>query len=524
MKNVLTLFLILLAFTNCEDKTKKESSIKKKVVNKPNVLIIYPDQLRRYSAGFWSKKEYASYVVGKPDPVITPNIDKLATNGIVFTNAISNYPLCSPARGMLLTGMYPEQNGIWNNCKVGREESLKDDAKTITDVFYEAGYNTSYFGKCHWLKNDALFDEKGNYIGTTEAPGGHHVNNYDTYVPPGPSRHSIEYFYQSMKDSHYDPHIYSNDPATINGKKDGELHLPKIFSTKNEADKILDYLKNKRSQREEKKPFCMIWSINPPHNPWGDDNTDMEALKSHYGEDKYPVIDTSLVVRENADLKVADYARHYYANVTSVDTHVGRVLEELRKMGELDNTIVIYSSDHGEMLGSHGRTGKNQFLTEAMAIPFIVHWPKGLKKGVNETLFSVPDVLPTLMGLAGMSANIEEKVEGINFANNLLNPNTYNVKEPESVLLMLGNSRGVLTKQYTLWLEEDKLPWDKKKGTKLAQSFLYDNLNDPYQLKKIPIKELPEISKVLLKDLGVMLKNTNDPWYQENLYADTIIY
>ncbi|WKX76434.1 sulfatase-like hydrolase/transferase [Zobellia laminariae] len=167
MKQILLLALVLLTL-GCKEEKKPEVVLAE--AKAPNVLIIYPDQLRRYSAGFWSKEKYRAHVIGKPDPVVTPNIDKLAENGVVFTQAVSNFPLCSPARGMILSGRYPEQNGIWNNCRKDRDESLRDDIEAITDLFYDAGYNTSYFGKCHWLKNEPLFDEKGTYIGSTEEP------------------------------------------------------------------------------------------------------------------------------------------------------------------------------------------------------------------------------------------------------------------------------------------------------------------------------------------------------------------
>ena len=188
--NYIFLLIFVFSFSDCKTQDKKQSDRKVEVVEKqPNILIIFPDQLRRYSAGFWSEEPYKNHVFGEPDPVITPNIDKLAKNGVVFSNAISNFPLCSPYRGMLISGRYPEQNGIWNNCFIGRNESLRDDITTIPDLFYTAGYNTSYFGKCHWLKNDPVFDENGNYIGKTEFPGGQYVNKYDTYIPPGKSRH-----------------------------------------------------------------------------------------------------------------------------------------------------------------------------------------------------------------------------------------------------------------------------------------------------------------------------------------------
>jgi arylsulfatase A-like enzyme len=515
--------LVFSLLFNC--KSEKKESIEIATVSKqPNVLIVFPDQLRRYSAGFWAEDPYRSLALGKSDPVITPNIDKLAKNGVVFTNAISNYPLCSPYRGMMMSGLYPEQNGIWNNCKEGRDHSLKDDLETIPDLFLKAGYNTSYFGKCHWLKTEPLFDEKGTYVGTTEAPGGHYVNTYDTYVPPGKKRHGIEYFYQALKDEHYNPHIYSNDPFTIEGKKDGELHLPKIFSPKNESKIIIDYIRNTRGQRDTSKPFCMIWSMNPPHNPWDDKNTDMETLKTYYDTDKFPDVDKKLLVRDNADREVGKYARHYYANVTSSDHYIGLVLDELERTGELDNTIVIFSSDHGEMLGSHGLTGKNVFELESLAIPFIVHWPKGLKPGTTDVLFSVPDILPTTMGLAGIGQRIPKAIEGSDFSSIVLNQEASTIEKPEAILLMLGNSRGVMTERFTLCLKENKKQWGKMEATSIEEAYLYDNIEDPYQLTKVKIEDVPEVSEKLLKELARLLEKTNDPWFQEKRYSNIIPY
>lgn len=517
-------YLLVSVFTVMSIGCQSQKPEVKVVEQQPNVIIIFPDQLRRYSAGFWAEDGYKQHVQGKSDPVITPTIDKLAKNGVVFTNAISNFPLCSPYRGMMLSGRYPEQNGIWNNCKKGRDYSLRDDIETIPDLFFKAGYNTSYFGKCHWLKTEPLFDENGNYVGSTEAPGGHYVNTYDTYVPTGKKRHNIEYFYQSLKDEHFNPRIYSSDPSTIEGRKDGELFMPKIFSPKNEADKIIKYLQNKNGQRDAKKPFCMIWAMNPPHNPWDDENTDMETLHKFYDTDKFPQIDKNLVVRDNADLKVANYARNYYANVTSSDKYIGLVIDELEKMGLLENTIVLFSSDHGEMMGSHSATGKNAFEAESLGIPFIVHWPKGLKKGINDVLFGAPDVLPTVMGLAGLNKAIPKAVEGTDFSSLVLNPSTSTVKKPEAVLIMLGNSRGVHTNKYTLCVEENAKPWDKEKGEVISKAYFYDNEKDPYQLKKIKVTEQPVVSQKLLVQLGSLLKKTNDPWFKEKKYSTIIPY
>lgn len=511
MKNIrLVIFLLpLLGLFSCVEK-------KSEALEKPNVLVIFPDQLRRYSAGYWSEEPYNKHVIGNPDPVVTPTIDKLAKNGVVFTNAISNYPLCSPFRGMMLTGQYPEQNGIWNNCRSGREDALKGDIKAVTDYFFEAGYNTSYFGKCHWEKTQPLFDSVGNYKGILEAPGGQLVNKYDTYVPPGPDRHSIEYFYQALMDSHFDSRVYSNDPKAIDGKSDGELHRPKIFSAKNEANHIVNYIQNTHNQRDVTKPFFMIWSLNPPHNPWDNDNTDMEMLHTYYDTNNFASIE-DLAVRKNVNLEVAHYARHYFANVTSVDKYVGVVLDELEKQGILENTIVIFTSDHGEMLGSHDKTGKNVMETEAIAIPFIVHYPAKIKPGISGSLLGAIDILPTLMGLSNLSDKIADNVKGRNFTSELLNP-----KEESSIenvaLLMLSSQRGIYNKDYTFCIEEDK------KNDKIKDVYLYDNIADPYQNNRIERDEKPEVIKQMLVTLGNKLKEANDPWYKQRKYNDFIVY
>lgn len=488
------------------------------VEKQPNVLIIFPDQLRRYSAGYWSKEPFKNLVFGKPDPVITPTIDELAEKGIVFTNAVSNYPVCSPYRGMLLSGVYPEQNGIWNNCSVGREESLKNDIPTLPSLFKEANYNTAYIGKAHWMKPEPAFDKKGNYVATTNAPGGNFINKYDTYIPPGKERHEIEYFYQSVKDDHFNPMVFSNDPFTIDGKKDGEIHYTKQYSPKSESAVIIDYLKNNRNQRDADKPFLMIWSLNPPHNPWDDKHTDISMVEKFYNKEKYAKVDESLVVRKNAIIDSASHARNYFAAVSSVDHYIGLVIAELKSLGLWDNTIVIFSSDHGEMLGSHGKKGKNQMELESIAIPFIVHWPKGLQPRTTNLLLSVPDVLPTVMGLSGLKNNIPTSIQGRDFSSFLKNEDTSTLKKPSASLLMTHNARGVLTDRYTLVVQ-------KKKTKKAAFiSFIYDNEKDPYQLNKIPLEEQSELSKKLLRELAILLKNTNDFWFQKRELKHLIPY
>lgn len=490
---------------------------------KPNIVIIYPDQLRRYSAGYWSQDKFIQDVIGKPDPVITPNIDKLANNGVVLTKAVANYPLCSPSRAMLLSGMYPEQNGVWNNARKDRNEDLNEDIITITNFFSEENYDIGYFGKAHYIKPEPMFNASGDYVGTEKAPGGYFVNDYDTYIPPGIDRHDIDYYYHVLKDDHKNPFVYSNDPQVVGGQKDGEVFQPKEFSTKVESEVIIDFLKNNRQQRKESNPFFIFWSINPPHNPWDDENTDMVEYHKYYDTDHYPKLDSSLVVRKNADPEVADYVRNYFANVTSIDKYIGKVINQLEAMNALNNTLIIFTADHGEMLGSHGLSGKNVLYSESTAVPFIAHWPKGLSPHKTGVLLGSQDIFPTVASLVGVKKNLPKTIEGNDLSANIRNTSRLNDKHG-GVLLLLGNSRGLLTEDYTLVLQEDKKPWEKEKQTSLEKSIIFDHEEDPYQLREIPLKERPKLANKLLKKLAVKLKISNDPWFQNKTHSEVIPY
>ena len=228
------------------------------------------------------------------------------------------------------------------------------------------------------------------------------------------------------------------------------------------------------------------------------------------------VID-DLVLRENADLEVAHYARHYFANVTSLDQYVGIVLNELKSQGILDNTIVIFTSDHGEMLGSHGRTGKNVMENEAIAIPFIIHYPERLRPAVSTEILNVTDILPTVLGLAGLGELISEDIQGSDLSGSLLMDETGSGAQ-NAALLMLGSQRGLYTAEYTLCVAEDP------GGDTISAAYMYDNLSDPYQLHRIDIRERPELARKMLIRLGQKLAESNDPWYKEQKYDDVIIY
>lgn len=488
----------------------------KKEVSQPNVIIIFPDQFRQFSLGFWSQSDNAKYIHGTPDPANTPSLDKLANEGIVFSRAMSNFPLCSPFRGMLMTGQYPFKNGLTANCHKDRTVGVKVDGKAMANVFSDAGYETAYFGKCHWHRTEPVFDENGTYQGTTNPPGGHFINAYDTYVPPGAPRLGFKYFFQTLRDTHTDPLCYSNDPQAIDGLKDGELYQPKRFNAKLEAEAVLNYLNNSHGQRDVSKPFFITWSLNPPHNPWTEEHTDMQFFPQYTDHDTVNI--DKLLLRENADKNVGEYAPYYFANVSAVDYYVGKILDKLEEMGQTENTIIIFTSDHGEMLGSHGQKGKPYPENEAYNIPFIVKWGNKLKHRVEDLMICVPDMMPTVLALAGLESKIPETVQGQNFANIIFRKDTDKIEKPKTVLYMDYNSRGLYSGDYTfvvLTTEKDEF----------KEAFYYDNKKDPYQLHRIMNDEMdPDLVETFKTELVKQLKAIDDKWAQDEICGNYLRY
>lgn len=482
---------------------------------RPNLLYVFPDQFRREAMGFWRKKEYAHALRTRTDSVVTPTLDKLAGQSIVFNQAVSTCPVCSPHRGMLMSGMYPWQNGVVNNCHETRTDGLRHDIRCFTDVLAGAGYDTAYVGKTHWERNDPLFDEKGNYVGATTPPGGHSMNAYDTYIPPGESRHGNDYWFQCVKDVHKDPRVYSNDTSRIQGRKDGEQYRPKIYSPKLEADVLVDYLKNGQGQRDASKPFCAIWAPNPPHNPYdSEQDCDEVAYREHY-EGREGLLNHPNAKGQETTPQAEKRVPFYFANVTGVDRQLGRVLQALDESGEADNTIVIFTSDHGEMMGSHGKFGKLVLYEESFCVPFMIKFPGRIEHRLEDLMISTVDIMPTVLGMLGLGHQIPETVEGEDFSRELLSGEWSTQSKPGSALFLGYNNRikGVRTERYSFQVAED------------GKQLLLDNEKDPYQMRPLKLDDIPKADAgFILAELGRWLKTSNDPWYRERKLEDLIPY
>lgn len=487
---------------------------------RPNIIYVFPDQYRNDACGFWNQEEFRGYRKAQGDPTITPNLNQFARESLVLTSAQSNNPVSSPHRAMLMTGMYSADfNGVPVNCNTeSPNSSLNPDAVTIGDVFSQSGYDCAYIGKYHLdapTKNNP--DKPGHYVEER-------MPVWDAYTPKE-RRHGFNYWYSyGTFNEHKNPHYWDNE---------GKKHEPVEYSPVYEAKKAIDYLKNTGNVRDPQKPFFIMVGMNPPHSPY---NSLRDCMEEDYNLYKDIPLDT-LLFRPNVtnrSLKKINSAPYYFANVTGVDRAFGMILDALKELDMDKNTIVVFASDHGELMCSHGlaEEAKNMPYSEAMNIPFIVRYPEKIKHRVDSILLSTPDIMPTLLGLAGLEKQIPQEIQGKDYSELFLDGNA-SIQRPTSALYFKNEfgekneqgknmgyfpmARGLKTGKYTLAFMITK---DKK----IKETYFYDDENDPYQLNNLPLKGNEKIVKKLCMELGRQLKAINDPWYRERVLNNMINY
>ncbi len=481
-----------------------------------NLVYVFPDQFRKQSLAFWDQPEFAGAIRTKADPVYTPQLDRFAKEGIVLTRMVSNCPLCSPHRGSLMTGLFPGSSGVPLNCNATRPvSSLRADVTTFSDVLADQGYELAYIGKWHLeypLPNDPV--NPGHYV-DPRTPA------WDAYTPPE-RRHGFNYWYSyGTWDVHKDPHYYDTD---------GNRFDPKEYSPKHEADKAIAYLKNENGERDPGKPFALFVSMNPPHSPYSSLDDCMEEDYNRY-KDTPP---DQLLHRPNANAEMpkAFSAPYYFANVTGVDREFGRILQQLKEMGAYENTVIVFTSDHGETLCSQNITDpKNSIYTESFDVPFIVRYPGLQQSRTDNLMMGTPDIMPTILGLMGHEEHIPEAIHGFNYAGAL--QNDPGARRPQSALYIKNIdgdkdsegkviswfpvSRGIKTGRYTLELTINR-------KYEMVSTKFFDDQKDPYQMNNLPVDADDPAVKELLAEMAWWLKQSDDPWVDQKILSSWIKY
>jgi len=419
---------------------------------KPNVLFVLADQWRA-QATTW---ENDPNLVGK-----TPTLDKLAGESVNFKYAISCTPVCTPYRGSFLTGQYPLKHGLIVN-----DVPLSSNALSIAEVYAENGYDTAYIGKWH--------------------VDGHGRTSYI----PRERRQGFDYWKVLECTHEYNQSAYyAQDDST-----------KKVWPEYDAFAQTKDVQAYIAGRKKTDKPFLMMLSWGPPHNPYP---TAPEVYQQFSPE--------KLILRKNAKDTPAvrkDLAG-YYAHIAALDKALGDLLKTLDDTGLREDTIFVFTSDHGDMLGSQGQQRKQRPWDEAIRVPLLIRYPAAVKGGrVSELLINTPDLMPTLLGLSGVG--VPATVEGENYAPLLRGEQP----EPADSAALIAcytpfgewtvaqggrEYRGVRSKRYT-YVRSLQGPW-----------LLYDNLTDPYQLEnKINDPQLQSVRDKLDAQLTGLLKKTND--------------
>lgn len=426
-----------------------------------NLVYLLADQWRAQATG------YAGDMNAR-----TPNLDNLAKESVRFSNAVSGCPVCSPYRAGLMTGRYPLSHGVFLN-----DVCLNTEAISIAQAYSRAGYDTGYIGKWHL--------------------DGHGRSNF---IPK--ERRQGFSFWKALECTHdYNRSFYYAD-EDVKLKWDG---YDAIAQTREARKYIRDHAGG--------KPFALFLSWGPPHAPY---HTAPEDYRSPFGEKE-------LRLRPNVPKESEQRARRdlsgYYAHIAALDDCVKEIADTLKECGLERDTILVFTSDHGDMLYSHGRQKKQQPFEESIMVPFLLRYPGALgREGRTIDMpLNTPDIMPTLLGLSGIS--VPESVEGRDLSDVLRGTEE---ACDDAVLITCPSPfgqwqrkrggkeyRGLRTRRYT-YVRDLSGPW-----------LLYDNLTDPYQLNNLCNKpEHAQLQRGLEEVLTKKLRDTNDEFLPGPKYIE----
>ena len=408
---------------------------------RPNLLFVFTDQQSRDTLGCYGNED-----------VITPRLDAFARENIQFEHCVTSSPVCTPYRGILLSGQHPLYNGAVDN----DIPMLANNGKYFGHVLTEAGYRTGYIGKWHLLGHER-----------------------DRPVPHGKMRYGFDgYFLTNNCHVDYRPgHCYYWNDA---GEK---IHFDE-WEVYGQTRQALDFLDG----CSDDEPFALFVSWHPPHDVGLHRESlvfryDTEPeLMAMYDPDKITLRPSA---EEHPDVRRAYHG--YYAMCTGVDIAFGWLMDKLQEKGLDENTLVIFTSDHGDNLNSYGyRIAKNHPEDTSSRVPFLMKLPGGATHRKSDLLVGSLDLMPTVLGLLGL--DVPETCQGRNLADAI---QTGNDDAVSSVPLFFHNPAwsGVRTRDITYGYGElDHFSHDEQgnfKMTKVPVRALYDRRNDPYQLNNL---------------------------------------
>ena len=453
--------------------------------SQPNLVIIHTDEHNLRTLGAYREtmsKEQAE-IWGEGNIVETPNIDRLANEGAIALNWYAPSPVCTPSRASMVSGLYPVATGSPVN-----DMPLNDEVVTFAQVLKDNGYATAYVGKWHLNGDDKPGFAPERKFGFSD------------------NRYMFNRGHWKILGENEDGPFVDQELSKYGG---GEWKQNKAnkenFTTDFLVDKTLEIL-----DRDKNKPFCVMLSLPDPHGPdqvRAPYNTMYEHLQFELPSTATPTKNEipgwlNLKGKKNKvnPEKLQKSLVNYFGMVKNIDDNVGRILDYLKENNLDKNTIVVFTSDHGDLLGEHGKLNKGLPYEMSARVAFLLRYPDGVSSGKSiQKAFTMADFTPTILGLMGVdhSAN---SFHGIDASKDFSSNKT--ISDDRVVYLTNAGGRWVaaVNNRYKLVLSPQDKPW------------LFDLEKDPNELINCYNKsEYKEIAKELMDELYAQMKLYKEP-------------
>ncbi|MCK4922234.1 MAG: sulfatase-like hydrolase/transferase [Bacteroidales bacterium] len=454
----------------------------------PNLLIIHTDEHNLRTLGCYraTMTDEQAHMWGKGVVVETPNIDGLAEEGLLCTNWYATSPVCTPSRASMISGLYPIATGSHQN-----NLPLKDDLVSFAHILKENGYATSYVGKWH----------------------------LDGYAKPG---------FEPVRNFGFDDNRYMFNRGhwkVLGEDETGPMVLDKIspegwavFNTNiaNEKSFATDFLVDRTIEimdRDKDTPFCVMLSLPDPHGPdkvripYSEMFMDISfkepenAHSSEHGHPKWNKPDESKKVENFHKTGIAQY----FGMVKCIDDNVGRIMDYLKAEGLDKNTIVVFTSDHGDLMGEHGKLNKGLPYEMSARVAFLLKYPGHVKAGKQiQKAYTMADFTPTILGLMGIN-HTSYTFHGMDASKDFTNSNSM-IIDDRIVYLTNAFSRWVaaVNNRYKLVLSPVDKPW------------LFDLQEDPDEMINFYNNpKYSEIAKKMEDELYRQMEQYNEPLLKE---------
>jgi arylsulfatase A-like enzyme len=370
---------------------------------RPNLVFVFSDQQSSDMLGCYGNRQ-----------IITPNLDRFAKDSVLFRHCVASSPLCTPCRGLLLSGQHPLRTGALEN----DIQMLEGGGKYFGEVLRDAGYRTGYIGKWHLYGGDRVRP-----------------------IPAGPQRYGFDGTFLSNNCT-----VVFDANRAYYWDEQGQRRKYGDWEPYAQTRQAMQFIDENAEQ-----PFALFLSWHPPHS-WAPVNPPAKGPEDSYGapEDLLSLYDPeSITVRGNCENSAS--ARRVYAGhmamCTSLDKAFASLMAKLDEKGLRDNTIVVYTSDHGDTLLSHGfRHNKMRPESESLRVPLLIRYPGVLKPRTSDLIVGTLDLMPTLLGMAGL--DVPATCQGRNLSAEIAKARD-NAVDSAPIFLLNLDWRGVYTRRYT---------------------------------------------------------------------------